>query len=178
MNHATTAGPEVRRHARRRRAAPRAEARSAGLDWAAAGWAGLFAGLTMILLEVALGLLFAGASGTDPVRRIAAIALSQSVLPPLSPFTALVFFAAMSVHLPLSLLYARALAPFVQGRTLGRATAVGLAFGAGLYALNYYALAGLFPWFEAARGWVTFVSHLAFGGTAAGGYVLLAARRR
>ncbi|MDE2492143.1 MAG: hypothetical protein KGM24_14950, partial [Elusimicrobia bacterium] len=164
------APPAARRRARPRSASapPRGE-----LDWAAAGWAGLSAGLLMILFETALSSLSAGASGTDPVRRIAAIALNRSVLPALSPFTGLVFLAAMSVHLPLSLLYARLLAPLVHGARAGRAVAIGVLFGAGLYALNYYALAGLFPWFAAARGWITLASHLLFGATAAGAYVLL-----
>jgi hypothetical protein len=175
MSASTTAGttaPAGRRRARRRAVerAPESE-----LDWAAAGWAGLAAGLLMIALETALSSLSAGAAGTGPIRQIAAIALGGSVLPPLSPFTGLVFLAAMSVHLPLSLIYARLLAPLVHGSRGGRAAAIGVLFGAGLYALNYYALAGVFPWFAASRGWITLVSHLAFGAVAAGMYVLLRA---
>lgn len=168
----TTPGPaQRRRHAAR---APDRETEE--LDWAAAGWAGLAAGLAMILLETSFASMFGSGSAPNPVRRIAAIALSQAVLPPLSPFTAVVFVAAMSVHLPLSLIYARVLALFLRRSPPGRAAAVGLAFGAALYALNYYALSWAFPWFTAARGWITLASHLAFGAIAAVLYVLLRER--
>lgn len=145
-------------------------------DWAAAGWAGVVAGLTMILLETLLSALFNGPD--DPVRSIAAIALGDSVLPPLSPLTAIVFLAAMGVHLPLSLIYARALAVLSHGLRPAPAAAVGASFGAVLYALNYYALSTAFPWFAQARGWIALTAHLAFGVTAAVSYAVATEGRR
>jgi len=168
----TSVGP-----AAARRHAARAAERETELDWAAAGWAGLAAGFVMILLETSFASMFTTESGVSPVRQIAAIALSESVLPPVSPFTAIVFLAAMGVHLPLSLVYARVLAVFVHGAPLGRAVAIGALFGAALYAVNYYALTNVFAWFAASRGWITLLAHLAFGATAAGLYVLLSERR-
>lgn len=154
-------------------AAARAGEDDGDLDWSASGTAGLLAGLLMIVVETGLSSLFVGGSDTDPVRRIAAIALGQSVLPATTPFTALVFLAAMSVHLPLSLLYARVLAALVRDLDGPGAAAGGALFGAALYALNYHALSGVLPWFADARGWISLASHIVFGATAGGLYIAL-----
>lgn len=154
----------------------RAKALEPELDWAAAGWAGLIAGIAFVLAETTLTSLFTGGPDADAVRRIAAIALGETVLPPPTPFTALVFVAAMSVHLPLSLLYARILAALVRGLDAGRAAAAGASFGAILYAVNYYVFTEIFPWFAPARGWITLTSHVVFGVLAAWTYVELAGR--
>lgn len=144
-----------------------------GIDWEAAGWAGLAGGGVLILLETVLASLFTGGPDTDPVRQIAAIALNQAASPASTPFTILVFLAAMAVHLPLSLLYARILAAVIHPLGPEKALAAGAAFGAALYAVNYYGFTVVFPWFEASRGWITLTAHLAFGLAAAGAYVLL-----
>ena len=153
-----------------------------GFDWAAAGWAGIIAGTAFLLIETALITMFGSVTQTDAIRQIAAISLGQSVLPT-STFTALVFLAAMAVHLPLSLLYARIVAALVHGRSVPLAIAIGVVFGVALYVVNYYAFTRLFPWFALARGWVTLTSHVAFGILAAGIYAqltypLIVARRQ
>lgn len=149
------------------------------IDWAASGWAGIIGGGGFILIQTILMTLFTGGAGGDAVRQIAAIALGGEALAhPATRFTALVFLAAMAVHLPLSLIYARLLAPFVHGRPVGRAVAIGTAFGVALYAVNYYAFTSVFPWFAAGRGWITLVAHASFGALAAGTYVRFTARRR
>ncbi|MBI3564085.1 MAG: hypothetical protein HY079_02680 [Elusimicrobia bacterium] len=174
--HHTRTPPAARTH-HGADAATATEDGSGAIDWAAAGTAGVVAGVTMIIAETALSSLFVGGADTDPVRRIAAIALGQSVLPPLSPFTAVVFAAAMSVHMPLSLLYARVLAGLVRGLDAGRAATAGALFGAALYALNYHALTALFPWFADARGGVAFASHVLFGAVAGGAYAAFRPQR-
>ncbi|MFI5360953.1 MAG: hypothetical protein ACHQ49_03190 [Elusimicrobiota bacterium] len=152
-------------------------ARKKGIDWAAAGWAGIAAGVVYILLESALLSMFTGGPTSDAMRQIAQIALSEATLPPRDSFTVLVFMMAMAVHLPLSLLYARILATLIDGMKASTAVAIGAAYGAGLYVINYYAFTGIFPWFAAARGWMTLASHIVFGVVAAEGYVLLTERR-
>lgn len=148
----------------------------ADLDWAAAGWAGAAAGLAYIVLMAALTPLVVGGSPAAAVRAIAAIALGDSVLPPLSPFTALVFLAAAAVHLPLSLAYARLLAGMVGTWETKQAVAGGIAFGAILYLVNFYLFTdAFFPWFAAERGWATLLSHLAYGALAAYVYKRLTA---
>jgi hypothetical protein len=158
------------------RARASAPAADEDIDWAAAGWAGLVAGAVYILVESALISLFSGGPNSDAVRRIAAIALGETTLPPSTPFTALVFLSAMAVHLPLSLLYARVLAALVHGFSAPRAAVVGAGFGGLLYAVNFYAFARIFPWFAVARGWMTLSAHVVFGIVAAAAYVLLIER--
>ena len=113
MHHPKT----LQRPAVRRPSEPRVEA---GLDWEASGWAGLAAGAAFILIQTFLGALFGGGGRTDAVRRLASIALGQSVMPSAEPFTAIVFLAAAAVHIPLSLIYARALAALIDGMKTAR----------------------------------------------------------
>ncbi|MBI3288945.1 MAG: hypothetical protein HYZ74_05455 [Elusimicrobia bacterium] len=141
-----------------------------GFDWAAAGWAGLVAGIVLIASETLMIKLAGG--GVSPIRQIAAIALGESALPEPTSHTAIVYLAAMAVHLPLSLLYARILAVFIERRAMPNALAAGVLFGAGLYGLNYYVFSEIFPWFAPARNWGTLLSHLLFGLVAAGVYKL------
>jgi hypothetical protein len=149
------------------------------LNWAAAGWAGLVAGLAFLLLQTTLTTLTGGAGdATDAVRRIAGIALGETILPPTTPFTALVFVSAVAVHLPLSLIYARVLAIIVDKMSFRAAAVTGAAFGVVLYLINFYGFTFFFPWFAAARGWVTLFSHVAFGVLAASIYIELASRKR
>jgi len=147
-----------------------------GLDWAASGWAGLAAGAVFVLIQTFLGVLLGGGGMTDGVRRIASIALGESVMPAGAAFSVIVFLAAAGVHIPLSLIYARVLAAMIDGMRPARALTVGAVFGAGLYLLNYHVFSRIFPWFVSARGPAALLSHLAFGLFAAGIYTRLARR--
>ena len=141
-----------------------------GLDWGASGWAGLVAGAAFILLQTFAGTVFGGGGKTEAVRRLASVALGESVLAGGEQYTAIVFLAAAAVHIPLSLIYARVLAAIIHGMPMARALGVGALFGAGLYFLNYHVISGIFPWFVSARGAAALIAHLAFGLLAAGIY--------
>lgn len=147
-------------------------------DWAASGWAGLAAGAAFIVIQTSFVSMFTGDANTDAVRQVAAIALGESVLPEKTPFTGLVYLAAMGVHMILSLMYARLLAAIVHGLSEARAIAVGAGFGALLYAANFYLFTDFFPWFAVSRGWITLFTHVAFGMIAAGVYKRLTAAKR
>lgn len=167
----------TRIHDAKRAAAPRARLAippSRDVNWAAAGWAGIIGGASFMLLEVFLN---AGGGHATPVRQIAAIALGASVIPPPTPFTALVFVAAMAIHLPLSLIYARVLALLINGLAPARAMEGGAVFGAALYGVNYYAFTALFPWFALTRGSIALACHVVFGVIAGGVYAELSRRR-
>ena len=153
---------------------PRAE-----LDWAASGWAGLVAGLVMLTLETFMWPLLHGGSLDDGVRRIAAIALGQQVLTT-TRFTGFVVLAALMMHLPLSLVYARLLGVAIRRRPLAQSLGIGAAFGAALYALNFHALTsmGLFEWFIPLRGLDTLAFHVVWGLVAAFVYEWRAMRDR
>lgn len=167
------------RHQAAEHARPRPVARDLfAFDWAASGWAGIVAGAAFILIQTVFASLLYGSSGADSVRMIAAIALGSAALPGSTPFTAIVFLAAMGVHMILSLVYARILAVCVDGMNAARAVQTGAAFGALLYAVNFYAFTSVFPWFAASRGWITLLAHVAFGVIAAGVYEWLTVAQR
>lgn len=155
---------------------PRAPFVQEGLDWEAAGWAGLAAGAVFLALQTILAAA-AGGGATVALRQIAAVALGSSVVSPSAPLSTLVVLAAVAVHLPLSLLYARALAALIDGRPTGIALAAGAAFGAAIYGVNYLLIGSRMPWVSAARGWAPFSSHVAFGLVAAAVYSSLARRK-
>jgi hypothetical protein len=136
-------------------------------DWTAAGWAGLAGGLVFIVLETFVAPFFTGGEPSEMPRMIAAIALGEQVLPPPTPLTGIVVVAAVAIHLPLSLIYARLLAGLIFRRSTGQAVALGLAFGCALFFLNFFVFADVFPWFARARNGVTLAAHLAYGATVA-----------
>lgn len=148
-----------------------------GMDWGAAGWAGLAAGAAFVLLQTFSGLVFGEGGSTEAVRRLASVALGEGVMSPDAPFPALVYFAAAIVHIPLSLIYARILAAMIHRLDMAPALVVGALFGAALYFVNYYAVSDFFPWFVSARGPAALISHLAFGLLAAGIYKSLTRRQ-
>ncbi len=165
MRTITRHGSHSRHHER-----PSVEQDLFAFDWAASGWAGIAAGAAFILLQTALVTLFEGGQNTDAIRLIAAIAVGSGALPAATPLTAIIYLAAMGVHMILSLIYARILALCIDGMTAQRAVLIGAAFGAGLYILNYYVFTAVFPWFAVSRGWITLTSHVAFGVIAASIY--------
>lgn len=145
-----------------------------GIDWGAAGWAGLAAGAAFIALLTA-GYAAYGGGPADAVRLLASVALGESILAPGQPAPAVVFLAAAAVHLQLSMIYARLLAGIVHRMRRSRALAAGALFGGALYVVNYYALSTFFPWFVSARGPSSLAAHLAFGVIAAAVYKRLTA---
>lgn len=147
-----------------------------GLDWEASGWAGLVAGIVFLGLQTMLGALLGGGNA-DAIHSIASIALGESVETAGRSFPVIVYLAAAAVHVPLSLIYARALAALIDGMKMGRAVVCGTLFGAALYGVNYYVFSRLFPLFASARGPAAVVSHLVFGALAAAIYTSLARRR-
>lgn len=92
---------------------------ASGFDWGASGWAGLGAGAAFILIQTFVGLAFGGGGAAEAARRLASVALGEFVLSSGTPFTALVFFAAAAVHIPLSLIYASLTARARSGQAPG-----------------------------------------------------------
>ena len=60
----------------------------------------------------------------------------------------------------------------------GVAEAVGAAFGAGIYLVNFHLLTSIAPWFAELRGWGTFILHIIFGLLTVVFYTLMSRRRR
>ena len=147
------------------------------MDWKAALWAGLIAGVVFMMMEMILVAVAGGGSPWGPPRMIAAIVMGEQVLPPPATFDAGVFTVAMVVHFVLSIVLAFIFA-WVASRwrmSLGMALLVGAVFGLLVYLINFYPVAAaLFPWFAMGRNWITIISHIAFGLVLAWSYLAIA----
>jgi hypothetical protein len=148
------------------------------LDWRAAIWAGLAAGVVFMMLEMILVQLFEPMSMWAPPRMIAAMVMGQGALPPPDTFSAGIVMVAMLIHFPLSVVYAFILAWVVSRWELGLIAAIiaGTVFGLLLYIVNFYGFTALFPWFADARGWIAIFAHAMFGLVLGAVYQPLAAR--
>lgn len=147
------------------------------IDWKAAVYAGLIAGVVFLVMEMVMVWLFMGESPWAPPRMIAAMVLGQDVLPPPATFDVGIVLVAMVIHFVLAIIYGLILALIVHRMSLGTAIVVGAAFGLALYLINFYPIAAaLFPWFAMARNWVSIVSHIAFGAVLGWAYITLAKR--
>ena len=135
------------------------------INWGAVIKASLIAGLVFLVLELALVATVGGESMWGPPRMIGAILLGEDVLPPPATFHLASFLAALVVHFGLAIIYGVIFA-LVADRaawTLGVETAVGLLFGITIYAVNFYGMTALFPWFAMARNGISIFAHAAFG---------------
>lgn len=141
------------------------------LDWKAATWAGVIAGLVFLMLEMIMVPLFGGGSPWGPPRMMAAIVLGKGVLPPPATFDFGIVMVAMGLHFVLSIVYAVTFALMITRMSLGPAMALGGVGGLILYLVNFYGFTALFPWFAMARNWISIFAHVVFGVTAAGVYV-------
>lgn len=139
-----------------------------GIDWGAAVWAGLVAGVVFVMLEMLLIGTVAGQSIWGPPRMMAAIGMGTDVLPgPDNPptFDAMIVLVGMIIHFVLSVVLGIVLAAIVStlGVGTGAAVGIGAVFGLAVYVVNFYGFTAIFPWFENARNWITIVSHIMFG---------------
>lgn len=153
---------------------------SGAMDWRAAVYAGIGAGVLATCGEVLLWWLFARPLPEmlyRDARLTAAIVMGQGVLPPPASFDGAVMVVAAGIHFALSIGYALLLAPLVTGRTPPRCLGIGAAFGVLLFVVNLYGFTAVFPWFRAARDGITLVSHAVFGAAAAFCYDALSRRR-
>ena len=135
------------------------------IDWKAAVWAGIIAGLAFMVLEMFLVQLVGEGNMWGPPRMIGAIVMGREVLPPPATFDAAVFIVALIVHFVLSLIYAFIFA-WIRGQwqmTMPMAAIGGLLFGLVIYAVNFYGFTAVFPWFAEARNWITILAHAIFG---------------
>lgn len=164
MNH-TVSKSDARPHA----------AEPSRLDWKAASWAGVIAGLVFVLVEMMLVWLVQGMSPWGPPRMMAAMVLGPGILPPPADFSAVAMATAMVIHLPLSIAYGLVLGLAVHRLRMGAALLAGAAFGLlAVYAINFYVIAPMaFSWFVEARNWISALSHVVFGMMLAASYVAL-----
>jgi len=130
--------------------------------------AGLIAGAIFMALEMLLVWLAMGMSPFAPPQMIAAIAMGPEVLPgPDNPAGSNlgVLLVGMAVHFALSVVLAFVF-KYIAGamRLHGPMLLLaGVAFGLIVYAVHFYGLTALFPWFAMARNWISVLAHAIFG---------------
>jgi hypothetical protein len=143
------------------------------IDWKAATWSGIIAGMVFLILEMIMVPVFGGGSPWGPPRMMAAIVLGEGVLPPPATFDVGIIMAAMGLHFVLSIVYAVIFALAVSRLSLGPALVLGGVGGLLLYLVNFYGFTALFPWFAMARNWISIFGHAVFGLVAAGAYAAI-----
>lgn len=160
---------------------PRGVARE--VDWFCAAVAGFAAGAVLMVLELAWA---ASMSGEGPWRisqLVAALTLGSERALRMSghEFDFVIVTVALVTHYLLGifsgLVVGWILSALHRVDQLGVAEAVGAAFGAFVYFVNFHLLTAAVPWFVEIRGWGTFIAHLVFGITAATLYSRLARPR-
>lgn len=131
--------------------------------WRAVLWATVVSGGLFLVLVIVLPALFEGESALGPARIIGGLVLHQDP----SAVSDGLIAAGVAGHFFLSFVFTYLLALIVYRMRTRTAVGVGTAYGLALYLFNFYAMSVAFPWFADFRGATTFLSHLAFGVTAA-----------
>jgi hypothetical protein len=129
---------------------------------------GLLVGLFFAIMEM-IGAAAMGAPALSPWRAFASTILGQRALTQTSLGTA--FIVGVIAHFALSAIYGMAYAYIISRvspetrASLGREAAIGLAFGVGLYLLNFQVIARLiYPWFRHVNQTWQFILHTVFFG--------------
>jgi hypothetical protein len=139
------------------------------VDWRAAIWAGIISGLVFLVFNMLLTKVYVGSPWVS-VRLVASIVMGTRALPPPAGFDAGIFVVALLVHFPLSIAFASLIAAILHRWGLLVGILGGALFGLALYAINFYTLTFLFPWFFPMRSWIMALSHIVFGACAGGIY--------
>lgn len=133
-------------------------------DWAAAVTSGLVGGALLMVLDLLWSL--GEASPWRTSHLIAGIVMGEDAIQS-SSFSVGVVVLALAVHYVLGVVFGLMLATVIAGfhyeANPGVLEVIGLIFGAGLYLLNFHAMANFFPWIAELRGWAAFIAHLVFG---------------
>lgn len=138
---------------------------SKSLNWKAAIWAGVVAGMVFIMLEMVLVATVMGQSPWGPPRMMAAMVMGEGVLPPPATFDTGIMMVAMMIHVPLAIIYGIILGWVISNWRLGlgASVAVGTASGLLIYFVNFYGFTAIWPWFAMARNLISIFAHAMFG---------------
>jgi len=148
-------------------------ARLHSINWSAAIWASIIAGLVFAALEVAMVPLFKGGSPWAPLHMIGAIGLGPNAMASPDTFDVGIIATAVVIHMVLAVVYGVILAFIIAKLDTGMATLVGAAYGLALYYINFYGFTRWFPWFADARDWISIFTHLVQSGLMAYLYKVL-----
>jgi hypothetical protein len=136
------------------------------IHWRSAVLAGIAAGVIAPLVQIALWWAASEPSSATlfrDARLTAAIVIGRRVLPPPATFDWSIMLVATLVHFSLSIAYGLTLSVFISRLSAPWSMLAGAVFGLCLYAINMYGFTFLYPWFAAARDWITATTHVVFG---------------
>lgn len=136
------------------------------VDWQAAIWAGVSAGVVFLLFLIFFVPVFAGGNPWVVIRLLASIVLGESIVAPPATYSTVALVVGLCVHLVLSISFTMLLAYLIHRWGLLVGFVGGALFGLALYAFNFYTLTFFYPWFFAMRSWPIVVAHLIFGAIA------------
>ena len=140
------------------------------VDWSAALWAGFFAGLLFLGINVLLTWLVMGAHPWLFMEYVASLVLGSEVLALPPTFSGLELACSLGVHFTLSMLYAMLIAYVIHRGGMVTGIIGGAVLGLFFFLINMYAFTVFFEWFFLMKHWVFLVSHLVFGAVAGGVY--------
>lgn len=147
-------------------------------DWVAAAVAGFVACAFFSAVEMLMVLLVSGQSPWVPPRMVAAIVLGPGILSQPATFDVSIVAMALLVHAAISVVLGVVLgaivAPFRLDSDVVTVSVAGAVFGLIVYAVNFYVMTQLFPWFIESRGWTMVAGHVIFGAFAGYMYWVLA----
>lgn len=146
------------------------------LNWRAAICAGIVAGTVATGAQMVLWWAFTDALPGilyRDARLTAAMLMGREVLPPPATFDWKVMAVATFIHFAISIAYSVILACLISRLGVMLSLLTGAIFGLALYVINMYGVTAIFPWFSAARDWITVLTHLVFGICLAGTYKVL-----
>ncbi|NNF43440.1 MAG: hypothetical protein HKN62_10425 [Phycisphaerales bacterium] len=143
------------------------------VDWSAAFWAGVAAGVIFLGLNVYAAPAVIGGNGWSFIRLLAAPVMGDGVLAPPASFDAAIALVGLGVHLVLSVAFALLLAIVIHRWGLLVGMLGGALFGVALYGIVVYTASLLFPWLLTLQSPLLLATHVIFGIVAGGVYETL-----
>ena len=143
------------------------------VDWGASLWAGLVAGVVLLILHLFVIPALIGGNAWVIIRFTASVVMGSQVLPPPADPSISVLLVALFVHFVISILASLILAFLIHRWGLLVGIISGALFGLALYAINFYSFSYFFPWFFAIGNWTFVLTHVIFGAVSGGVYEAL-----
>ena len=146
------------------------------MDARAALWAGLISGAFFLIASMALTWWAIGSPWVI-TRLVASLILGPGALPPPATFTVGTALVALAVHFALSIAYAMLIAYILHRWGMVAGIIGGAILGLAIFAINFYTVSYLVPWFYPMRSWMLVASHALFGAMAGGLYEAMEVER-
>lgn len=140
------------------------------VDWSAAVWAGVMAGLVFLCLNLFLVPAVLGGNAWVMVRLLASVVMGESILAPPATYDLAALIAAVVVNCGVTMAYALFIAYVIHRGGLVTGIIGGGVLGLAIYGLHFYAATYFYPWFFAFRGGVMMSCHILMGAVAGGIY--------